>query len=174
MTNFLTAAIDTFQKQKVLAERAIVQLADEQLHVVLDSNTNCIAVIAKHMAGNMRSRWTDFLTTDGEKPWRDRDDEFVDTYKSRDELMISWNAGWDCVFHGLASLNDSDLEKEVAIRGERMSVPLAIFRQIDHYGYHVGQIVLIARILAGDNWEVLSIARGQSREYNERVWRHGK
>ena len=170
MSILLEAAIGTFRKQKDLAERAMVQLSDQQMHVALDPNTNSIAVIAKHMAGNMRSRWTDFLTTDGEKPWRNRDDEFVDTFTSREQILETWNAGWSCLFQALEALSESDLEKQVAIRGERLIVPLAILRQIDHYAYHVGQIVFIARILAGDNWQVLTIPRGKSREYNERVW----
>ena len=170
MSALLDAAIDTFRKQKDLAERAMVQLSDEQLRVAFDANTNSIAVIAKHMAGNMRSRWTDFLTTDGEKPWRNRDDEFVDTFTSREQLLETWNVGWSCLFQAIEGLSESDLEKQVAIRGERLAVSLAILRQIDHYAYHVGQIVFIARILAGDNWQVLTIPRGKSREYNERVW----
>jgi len=169
MSPFLHAAIETFRKQKDMAERAMVQLPDEKLHVALDPNTNSIAVIAKHMAGNMRSRWTDFLTTDGEKPWRERDDEFVDTIASRQEMMVAWEAGWACLFGALASLSDADLEKEVPIRGEPLTVPLAILRQLDHYAYHVGQIILIARVLAKDDWQVLTIPRGQSREYNERL-----
>jgi hypothetical protein len=170
MSDFLDAAIDTFRKQKELAEGAMRQLGDEELRVALDPNTNSIAVIAKHLAGNMRSRWTDFLTSDGEKSWRDRDDEFIDTFASRDQIMSAWEAGWSCLFQALESLGEGDLKKQISIRGEPLSVPLAIMRQIDHYGYHVGQIVMIARILAKDNWHVLTIPRGQSRQYNERVW----
>jgi hypothetical protein len=170
MSDFLHSAIDTFRKQKDLAERAMVQLTDEQLHQALDSNTNSIAVIAKHLAGNMRSRWTDFLTSDGEKPWRNRDDEFIDTFRSRQGLMEAWEGGWSVLLNALKSLTPSDLEQHISIRGEPLSVPLAILRQIDHYGYHVGQIVLIARILAKDDWRVLTIPRGQSQQYNERVW----
>jgi hypothetical protein len=170
MSDFLHSAIDTFRKQKDLAERAMVQLTDEQLHQALDANTNSIAVIAKHMAGNMRSRWTDFLTSDGEKPWRNRDDEFVDTFRSRQELMEAWEHGWSVLLNSLASLAPGDLEQQICIRGEPHSVPLAILRQLDHYGYHVGQIVLIARILAKDRWRVLTIPRGESQQYNERVW----
>ncbi|MEX2317257.1 MAG: DUF1572 family protein [Pirellulales bacterium] len=170
MFDFLQAAIDTFRKQKELAERAMVQLGEDRLHVAIHPETNSIAVIVKHLAGNMRSRWTDFLTSDGEKPWRDRDDEFIDTFTSREEVMSAWEAGWSCLFQALESLGEADMEKQITIRGEPLSVPLAMLRQIDHYGYHVGQIVLIARILAEDNWRVLSIPRGQSRQYNERVW----
>ena len=171
MSTFLAAAIDTFRKQKELAERVMVQLGDEQLHVALDANTNSIAVIAKHMAGNMRSRWTDFLTSDGEKTWRERDDEFVDTLASRQQITEAWEAGWACLFQAIETLTEADLVKQITIRGEPLPVPLAILRQIDHYGYHIGQIILIARILAGDNWQVLSIPRGQSQDYNRQVWR---
>jgi hypothetical protein len=170
MSDFIAAALDTFRKQKELAERAMVQLDDEQLRTALDPNTNSIAVIAKHMAGNMRSRWTDFLTSDGEKPWRERDDEFVDSFASRQQMMECWEAGWACLFQAIEALSAVDLDAHISIRGERLSVPLAILRQIDHYAYHVGQIVLVARILVGENWQVLTIPRGQSREYNERVW----
>jgi hypothetical protein len=171
MLPFLDAALDTFRKQKDMAERAMVQLPDEKLRVALHPETNSIAVIVKHIAGNMRSRWTDFLTSDGEKPWRERDDEFVDTFASRGQMMETWEAGWKCLFAALDSLTDADLGKSVTIRGESLPVPLAILRQLDHYAYHVGQIVLVARILAGDNWQVLTIPRGESREYNERMRR---
>jgi uncharacterized damage-inducible protein DinB len=169
---FLPAAIATFRKQKSLAARAIAQLADEQLRTPLDANTNSIAVIMKHLGGNLRSRWTDFLTTDGEKPWRNRDDEFVDTFTSRDEILQAWESGWAALFAALESLTDADLDREVTIRGEVHSVPLAILRALDHCGYHVGQIVLTARLLVGNNnWQTLTIPRGQSQQFNEHIWK---
>jgi uncharacterized damage-inducible protein DinB len=152
-----------------LTDRAIAQLPDDKLHLTLDANTNCIAVIIKHMAGNMLSRWTDMLTTDGEKPWRDRDDEFHDTFQSREELLTYWEKGWQCVFGTLEQMSDSDLEKTITIRTQPMTVMRAVCRQLDHYGYHTGQIVQIARIHAGDNWQTLTIARGQSQQYNEKL-----
>jgi uncharacterized damage-inducible protein DinB len=165
---FLPAAIATFHKQKSLAERAIAQLSDEQLRTALDANTNSIAVIVKHIGGNFRSRWTEFLTTDGEKPWRDRDGEFVDTFQSRDEMRAAWEAGWAALFATLDSLAEADLVREITIRGEVHSVPLAILRALDHCGYHVGQIVLTARFLVGDRpWNTLTIPRGQSQKFNE-------
>lgn len=167
---FLESAMATFRSQKKLAERAIEQLNDDQLRRPLDANTNSVAVIMKHMAGNMLSRWTDFLTTDGEKTWRKRDGEFVDDFGSRDEIMAVWERGWDCVFGALSALTPEDLTRTVRIRGKPHTVFLAIHRHLDHYGYHVGQIVLVARVLAGDKWTTLSIPRGQSEEYNRRVW----
>ncbi len=163
--------IATFRGQKRLAERAIVQLTDEQIHTPLDQNTNSVAVIVKHMAGNMASRWKDFLTTDGEKPDRDRDDEFVNTFHSRAEVIACWEAGWSCLFAALESLSDEDLTRQVTIRGEANTAAWAILRQISHYGYHVGQIVLTARLLAKDRWQVITILRGGSKQFNERVAR---
>ena len=167
---FLESARAKYQAQKDLAERAIVQLDDDQLHQPLDENTNSVAVIMKHLAGNMRSRWTDFLTTDGEKEWRNRDREFVDDLPSRDDLMTHWERGWEGLFSTLNVLTEDDLTKTVRIRGKPHTVIEAIHRELDHYGYHVGQIVLVARVLAKDNWTTLTVPRGGSEEYNRRVW----
>ncbi len=168
----IASAVGTFRFQRDLAERAIRQLTDEQLHQSLDPETNAVAVVMKHMAGNMRSRWTDFLTTDGEKPWRERDDEFVDDGASRTALLEMWEGGWNCVYAALEPLTDQDLGRIVHIRGEPQTAILAIHRQINHYGYHVGQIVQTARILAQDQWTTLSIPRGESDAFNRRHW-HG-
>jgi len=162
----LDEAIKVFRSQKDLADRALAQVSDANLHVSLDANTNSIAVIMKHVAGNLLSRWTDFLTTDGEKPWRNRDDEFVDTFTARDELLAYWESGWQRLFDSLESLTAGDLGKAVTIRGEPHTVPLAIQRSLAHCGYHVGQIVLIARILAGDHWTTITIPRGASAGFN--------
>jgi Protein of unknown function (DUF1572) len=150
--------------------KAITQLSDDKLHIALDPNTNCIAVIMKHVARNLLSRWTDFLTNDGEKPWRNRDDEFVDSFTTPGELSAYWHSGWQCLFESLERLSPTDLHKMVAIRGEPHSVPLAIQRSLAHYGYHVGQIILIARILAGHNWTTITIPRGASASFNQRIW----
>ena len=168
-SRLIDEAIATFRGQKQLAEKAIVQLTDEQLRTALDADTNSVAVIMKHMAGNMVSRWTDFLTTDGEKPDRDRDDEFVDTFRSRSEIIGYWEAGWACLFHTLGTLTDDDLARTVRIRGEQSTAAWAILRQISHYGYHVGQIVLIARVLVKERWQVITIPKGGSRAFNERM-----
>lgn len=169
----LDGALASFRANKGYADKAVEQLPDDRLHVALDANTNCIAVIMKHVAGNLLSRWTDFLTTDGEKPWRNRDDEFVDTLAARDDLLAYWESGWQRLFDSLAGLTADDLGKTVTIRGEPHSVPLAIERSLAHCGYHVGQIVLIARILAGDQWATITIPRGASATFNQRAWGAG-
>ena len=176
LANEILAAIrDTFQSNKRLAERAIEQLSDDKLRLALDEHTNSIAVIMKHVAGNLISRWTDFLTTDGEKPTRNRDDEFVDTFTSRDELMAYWERGWRCVDDAISSLTTEDLSKSVTIRGDVHSVPLALQRSLGHTCYHVGQIIQLARHHAGDNWNTLTIPRGESEQFNKAHWGpHGK
>jgi len=168
---FLKSVLRKFEGQKSLAEEAIRQLSNDNLQKQLHPVVNSVAVIMKHMAGNMLSRWTDFLTTDGEKEWRHRDQEFVDEFQSREEMMKYWQSGWQCLFHAIESLDSHDLEKIVTIRGENHTVYDAIIRQLDHYGYHIGQIVLTARLLVGDGpWQTLSIARGESNQYNAKNW----
>jgi Protein of unknown function (DUF1572) len=169
----IASAVVAFRSNKGWADKAIAQLSDEKLHVALDPNTNCVAVIMKHVGGNLLSRWTDFLTTDGEKPWRNRDDEFVDSFATRSELLDHWEKGWNRLFETLASLTPTDLAKTVLIRGEPHSVPLAIHRSLAHCGYHVGQIIMIARILAGDQWQTITIPRGKSAAFNQAVWGQG-
>jgi hypothetical protein len=169
----IDATLFSFRSNKGWADKAIAQLPDDKLHIALDPNTNCIAVIMKHVAGNLLSRWTDFLTTDGEKPWRSRDDEFVDTFTSRAELIAYWESGWQRLLDSLSTLSPDDLGKTVTIRGEPHSVPLAIQRSLAHSGYHVGQIILIARILAGDEWTTITIPRGSSGAFNQKVWGKG-
>lgn len=169
----IDGAVTSLRANKNWADKAIIQLPDEKLHISLDDNTNSVAVIMKHVAGNLLSRWTDFLTTDGEKPWRDRDDEFVDSFKERAELLAYWEQGWTRLFETLASLTPTDLLRTVTIRGERHSVPLAIQRSLAHCSYRVGQIVMIARVLAGDDWQTITIPRGGSASYNENVWDKG-
>src|SRR3954452_17697444 len=166
----IEGALASFLSNKGWADKAVAQLPDDKLHVALDPNTNCIAVIMKHVAGNLLFRWTDFLTTDGEKPWRNRDDEFVDTLTARDELIAYWESGWQRLIDSLAALTAGDVGRTVTIRGEPHTVPLAIQRSLAHCGYHVGQIVLIARILMGDHWTTITIPRGASTDFNRRVW----
>jgi len=165
-SSFASETKIAFLYNKDLAERAVAQLTDKQLHEALHPETNSFAVIMKHVAGNLLSRFTDFLTSDGEKPWRDRDDEFVDSYRTREELMAYWEKGWECVSHALDSLQPADIEAKITIRGEQLSVPLALGRSLSHCGYHVGQIVLISRILVGDAWKTLTIPRGGSKQHN--------
>jgi len=168
-TSYLEDSIALFHYYKKLAERAIEQVKDDQLTAVLDNEMNSIAIIVKHMAGNMRSRWTDFLTSDGEKPDRNRDTEFVDAPSSRDALNKMWVEGWDTLFAALSPLSEADLGKTVLIRGEEHSVMQAINRQIAHYAYHCGQIVMLAKHFQADNWKSLSVPRGQSAQFNKKV-----
>jgi hypothetical protein len=167
---FVAAIINAYEANKRLADRAIEQVPGDKLHVALDPNVNSIAVIMKHVAGNLASRWTDFLTTDGEKPGRNRDDEFVDTFSSRAELLACWERGWTCLFGALQSLTPEDLGKTVLIRGEPHSVPLAMARSLGHTCYHVGQIVQVARVHAGESWNTLTIPRGGSQQFNAAHW----
>jgi len=164
---FMAAIVNAFEANKRLADRAIEQVPDDKLRVALDENTNSIAVIIKHVAGNLASRWTDFLTTDGEKPQRNRDGEFVDSFGSRAELLESWEHGWACLLKTLKSLKSEDFEKTEMIRGEPHSVPLALERSLGHTCYHIGQIVQVARIHAGKNWKTLTIPRGGSEKFNK-------
>jgi uncharacterized damage-inducible protein DinB len=170
-TSYLRDSVGVFRYYKKLGERAIAQCPDEGLFTTLDAESNSIAIIAKHMAGNMRSRWTDFLTTDGEKPDRNRDTEFEDAPKTRAALMELWERGWKHVFDALQPLTEEDLARKVTIRTEPHSVMQAINRQIAHYSYHVGQIVYLARHLAGDKWQTLSVPKKKSAEFNARVAR---
>lgn len=167
---FVDAAINAWEANKKLADKAVAQTSDANLRRALDENTNSIAVIMKHVAGNLISRWTDFLTTDGEKPWRNRDDEFVDAFAGREEIEAYWEKGWGVLYGSLRSLTEEDLSRTVVIRGEPHSVHKAMQRSLAHTTYHIGQIVMIARILAGDRWDTLSIVRGGSQQYNAENW----
>jgi len=168
-TSYSKDSTDIFRYYKKLGERAMAQCPDEGLFTVLDAESNSIAIIVKHMAGNMRSRWTDFLTTDGEKPDRNRDTEFEDAPKTRAALMELWERGWKYVFDAFAPLSDEDLIREITIRTEPHSVMQAINRQVAHYSYHVGQIVYLARHFAGAKWQSLTIPKKKSGEFNARV-----
>lgn len=169
----ITAAITTFRTNKVWADKAVAQVDDQQLCVPLHEETNSIAVVMKHVSGNLQSRWTEFLTTDGEKEWRNRDDEFIDTFSDRAELLAYWEKGWDCLFSSLNELTDDDIERTVTIRGEDHSVPLALQRSLGHTCYHVGQIMMMSRILCAGEWKVITIARGKSSGFNKAVWGKG-
>ena len=176
MTHRLTTShskdsIDLFRYYKRLADRAIEQCPDEGLFVTLDAESNSIAIVVKHMAGNMRSRWTDFLTSDGEKPDRNRDSEFEAPPKSRAELLALWDRGWKCLFDALEQLSDADLTRTVTIRTEPHSVTQAINRQIAHYSYHVGQITFLAKHFAAQSgkWTAITVPRKKSAEFNASV-----
>ena len=159
---YLENAVGHFHGTKKLAEKALAQVGDEDFFRVLDADSNSLALIVKHLAGNMRSRWTDFLTTDGEKPDRRRDSEFKIEGETRGALMQSWEEGWQCVFQAVQELEPKDLLATVLIRTQPHTVVQAINRQLTHYAHHVGQIVFLAKHLAGPRWRTLSIPRGQS------------
>jgi hypothetical protein len=165
----LEVVLDELQKIKMLAEKAIAQVDDAQLWAKLDPDANSIGILMRHMAGNMRSRWTDFRTTDGEKPDRNRDQEFAEPLLSREELVAEWEDGWRRVFDALASISDGDLQETVFIRSEPHSIYKGISRQISHYAGHTYQILLLAKHFKGADWKTLSIPRGQSEEFNRRM-----
>ncbi len=159
----IEAALEQLRSTKRVAEQAFAQLGDGDFARELAPEANSIAIIVQHLAGNMISRWTDFLTTDGEKPGRSRDAEFEPASRSRAELIARWNEGWAAVFAALEPLTDEDLGRIVYIRGEAHTVARAIVRQVHHYGMHVGQIIYIAKCLRGDTWRTLSIPRAARR-----------
>jgi hypothetical protein len=168
-TSYLEDSLALFRYYKKLAESAIAQVTDEQLFATLDPESNSIAIIVKHIAGNARSRWTDFLTSDGEKPDRHRDTEFEDAPATREAVMALWQAGWDCVFGAVEPLADADIGRQVMIRGEAHSVMQAVNRQIAHYACHIGQIVLLAKHFQHAQWRSLSVPRGKSAEFTQKV-----
>jgi Protein of unknown function (DUF1572) len=168
-TSYVQDSIDLFNYYKKLGDRAMAQCPDEGLFATLDAESNSIAIIVKHMSGNMRSRWTDFLTTDGEKPDRHRDTEFEEPPKTRAELVEMWDRGWQYLFEALAPLSDADLVRTITIRTEPHSVMQAINRQVAHYSYHVGQIVYLAKHAAANNWQALTVPKKKSAEFNKQV-----
>jgi uncharacterized damage-inducible protein DinB len=168
-TSYLEDSLAVFRYYKNLSERAMAQVTDEQLAAVLDGEMNSIAIIVKHMAGNMRSRWTDFLSSDGEKPNRNRDTEFEDPPLTRQALLALWEEGWQCLFTALEPLSEQDLPRTITIRGEAHSAMQAINRQVAHYSYHCGQIVLLAKHFKHSEWQCLSVPRKQSSDFNRRV-----
>ncbi|MGA9672705.1 MAG: DUF1572 domain-containing protein [Terracidiphilus sp.] len=168
-TSYIKDSLAVFRYYKKLADRAMAQVTDEQLFATLDDEANSIAIVVKHVAGNMRSRWTDFLTTDGEKPNRNRDAEFEDPPATRTALLELWENGWACLFDAIEPLTEADLGRTVTIRGEPHSVMQAINRQLAHYPHHVGQIVLLAKHFCCGCWESLSVPRNKSAEFNRKV-----
>ena len=155
-----------FKKLKRQGDRAVAQVRPDDLFRTLDDESNSIAILQKHIAGNMRSRWVDFLTGDGEKPDRNRDSEFVVDDETPESIQQQWESSWKLLFDGLQSLQPEDLERSVLVRGEPQPLPEAIFRQMSHFASHVGQLVLLAKHFAGDRWQTLSVPRGQSEEFN--------
>ncbi|MEP5611021.1 MAG: DUF1572 family protein [Cyclobacteriaceae bacterium] len=155
-----------FRYYKSLGERTFAALSDEELHLEPATDANSISIIVKHLSGNMLSRWTNFLTEDGEKDWRNRDSEFEETIKTREVLLAKWDEGWNCLFEAIGGLSESDLDRTIYIRNEGQSVTDAIHRQLAHYSYHVGQIVYLGKLIKGEDWESLSIPKGDSTSYN--------
>ncbi len=171
-TSYLKDSLDVFRYYKTLGERAMAQCPDDALFEALDAESNSIAIVVKHMAGNMRSRWTDFLTTDGEKPDRNRDTEFETPPKTRAALMELWERGWKYVFDALEPLGDEDLVRTITIRTEPHSVMQAVNRQVAHYSYHVGQVVYLAKHLTTEStgrWQALTVPRSQSKQFTNDV-----
>lgn len=167
--NYLDSAKAEFRKLKTLGDKAFAQLEPAGFHYKPDVESNSIALIIQHISGNMISRWTDFLTTDGEKPTRNRDKEFEENVQDKEALLRSWEAGWTVFTDTLDSLSADDMMKEVNIRGEKHTVIQAINRQLTHYGYHMGQIVYLAKHIRSSDWKTLSIAKNRSEEFNQKM-----
>lgn len=165
--NYLADAINSFRSYKLLAERALEQVSDDEFFLQIDDESNSLAVIVKHIAGNLRSRWTDLLTSDGEKPDRHRDTEFEMIGDTRESLMNLWGKGWQTLFDALGSLTSEDLGRTVTIREEPHTVVEAVNRQLTHYSYHIGQIVFLAKHLRSSDWRTLSVPRNRSVQFNE-------
>ena len=167
MNSYLDSVIKQFNYYQMLGEKTFSQLSEKQLFAQNSNLENSIAVIVNHLWGNMMSRWTDFKTRDGEKEFRKREQEFESIIKTREELLVKWNKGWECLYIALGSLSTDELESVIYIRNQGHTVVEAINRQLSHYSYHVGQIVLLGKIHKKDDWESLSIPKGKSQEYNK-------
>lgn len=165
-TSFLTISINRFKNYKGLAEKTFDQLNFKELQKEFAEDSNSITIIVKHLIGNMLSRWTNFLIEDGEKSWRHRDQEFIDTYQSKEDMIKAWENAWDCLFKALEPLKTDDLERIIYIRNEAHTVTEAIMRQLTHYAYHVGQIVFLGKLIKGNKWKSLSISKGKSEDFN--------
>jgi hypothetical protein len=164
--NFVQSALSELQRYKTLGDKTFAQLDENDLHWKLNKNDNSIALIVKHMAGNMLSRWTNFLTEDGEKPWRNRENEFVNAPTTKKEMIATWQKGWLCLFYALESINENNFNTPIKIRDEDHTIVEAVNRQLAHYANHVGQIVLMGKMIKGNSWVSLSIAKGDSDAFN--------
>ncbi len=165
--DYLDSAKKQFQYYKQLGDKTFAQLSDEALFWQFNKDSNSIAIIVNHLSGNMLSRWTDFLSSDGEKDWRNRDEEFESQITSKQELLTKWEQGWDCLFNAINTLTATDLNRTIYIRNQGHTVLEAINRQLAHYPYHVGQIVMLGKMLSKDGWQSLSIPKGKSQAYNK-------
>ncbi|TNE50508.1 MAG: DUF1572 domain-containing protein [Bacteroidetes bacterium] len=164
--NYLQCTLSLFRYYRDLGEKALAQVTDEQISWEPGPGSNSISLLVRHLSGNMRSRFTDFLTSDGEKSWRNRDAEFEEVYADKAALLADWESGWDCLFAAIDPLQASDLERIVYIRNQGHTVLEALNRQLAHYAYHIGQLVYLCRLLAGEGWASLSIPKGQSDAFN--------
>ena len=173
-SSYLNSSVKQFEYYKSLGDKTINQLTIKDLKKEFAEDSNSIAIIVKHLVGNMLSRWTNFLSEDGEKEWRQRDKEFEDDFTSKDELLLAWNRGWNCLFNAISPLTEKDLERVIFIRNQGHTVTEAINRQMMHYAYHVGQIVFIGKLIKGKNWESLSIPKGNSANYNKEKFNKDK
>ncbi len=167
-STYLESVIKQFTYNKSLGDKTFEQLNDEDIHWKYNEYSNNIAIVVKHIVGNMLSRWTNFLTEDGEKEWRHRDTEFEDTYKTKEEMLLAWEKGWQCLFDAITPLKAEDLERIIYIRNEGHTVVEAINRQLAHYAYHTGQIVFIGTLIKNNDWKNLSVLKGQSTNYNQK------
>lgn len=166
VSSYLTSVNKQFEYYKSLGDKTIHQLNIDELKKEFSNDSNSISIIVKHMAGNMLSRWTNFLTEDGEKEWRHRDEEFIESFETKEDLFAFWQKGWDCLFNALQSLHSNQLEDIIYIRNQGHTITEAINRQMMHYAYHIGQIIFIGKLIKGEKWQSLSIPKGKSSEYN--------
>jgi hypothetical protein len=166
MNNYITSIIKQFDYYKTAGDKTLQQLSFEEINWQSHNNSNSVSIIVKHMVGNMLSRWTNFLTEDGEKDWRQREQEFEATYTNKDQLIADWEKGWQCVYDAIKPLKNKDLERTVYIRNEKHTVADAIFRQLGHYSYHIGQLAYIGVSIKNNDWQSLSIPKGQSLQFN--------
>jgi hypothetical protein len=160
-----------FSELKNLGNKTFKQISEKDAFWQFNPQSNSIAIIVKHMHGNMLSRWTDFLTTDGEKEWRKRDEEFEAAFETKVEMITKWEEGWQCVFKALMSINETNIDTQVFIRGQKHSIEEACLRQLAHYASHMGQIVLLGKMLAGEKWQSLSIPKGDSKAFNDAMFK---
>ncbi len=164
--SYLPSVKKQFEYYKLLGDKTFAQLTDDQFFWLSNIDDNSIAIIVKHIVGNMKSRWTNFLTEDGEKEWRNRDNEFINSFTSKEEIIAYWEMGWKCLFEAINSINEQSQDTIVYIRNHGHTITEAINRQLCHYSYHIGQIVFLAKLLLGNDWKTLSVAKGTSKEYN--------
>ena len=172
--DYLNSVKKQFEYYKSVGEKTVEQLEDEALFWQYNEASNSIAIIVNHLWGNMKSRWTDFLTTDGEKEWRERDLEFESVINTREELLAKWHDGWSCLFQALDTINETNIETKIYIRNQAHTINDAVSRQLAHYGYHIGQIVYIGIMIKGNDWQSLSIPKGKSDEFNKAKFSKGK